>query len=91
METYTLHDINDLACEIGSEIENLIQKFGNESVNEIISKCITALVMLESLLNEREKACCEIDELNDKISKMEKSKNEKSENHKIFEQVTSSF
>jgi hypothetical protein len=80
-----------LACEIGSEIENLIQKFGNESVNGIISKCITALVMLESLLNEREKACCEIDELNDKISKMEKSKNEKSENHKIFEQVTCSF
>lgn len=83
----SLNDINDLASEIGKECEKLIAAFGPENTNEIVTKCITALEMLEVLSNEREKASFEIQDLQDKVRQLEKGKLEKSETQKAFEKV----
>ncbi|KAG5666651.1 hypothetical protein PVAND_014667 [Polypedilum vanderplanki] len=81
----SLSDINELACEIGKECEKLIANFGHENTNEIVTKCITALEMLENMSNEREKSINEIQDLQEKILQLEKVKTEKTENQKAFE------
>lgn len=85
----SLNDINELASDIGKECERLIATYGIDNANEIVSKCITALQMLEKLSNEREKAIQEVSEMQEKISALEKGKLHKVESQKAYEKVCS--
>jgi hypothetical protein len=83
----SLADINELASEIGKECEKLIANFGSENTNEIVTKCITALEMLETFSNDREKMTNEVQDLHEKVSMLERGKFEKAENQRAFEKV----
>lgn len=83
----SINDINELATEIGQECERLIAAYGIDNINEIVSKCITALQMLEKMSKENETANQEIYELHEKICALEKGKLEKVESQKAYEKV----
>ena len=87
MVNLSINDINELASEIGKECERLIAEHGIDDINEIVSKCITALQMLEKMSKENETANQEIYELHEKICALEKGKLEKVESQKAFEKV----
>lgn len=87
IEEVSVVDVYDLASEIGNECEKIIDLFGASSVESLIPKCITALEMLEALASKNEQETALIQELNDRISKLENEKMERAESKKKFEKV----
>ncbi|XP_070505186.1 RILP-like protein homolog isoform X2 [Chironomus tepperi] len=87
----SINDINELASEIGKECERLIATYGIDDINEIVSKCIIALQMLEKMSKENETANQEIYELHEKICALEKGKLEKVESQKAYEKEVESI
>ncbi|XP_070493024.1 RILP-like protein homolog isoform X1 [Chironomus tepperi] len=87
----SINDINELASEIGKECERLIATYGIDDINEIVSKCIIALQMLEKMSKENETANQEIYELHEKICALEKGTLEKVESQKAYEKEVESI
>lgn len=84
-------DVYDLASEIGAECEKLIDIFGPNSVKTLIPKCISALEMLEFLANKNENESSMVQELRDRITRLEEEKLERSLQKQKFEKVFSIF
>lgn len=87
IEDVSVVDVYDLASDIGTECEKLIDLYGNLSVKTLIPKCITALEMLEALASKNERESSLIQELNDRIAKLEEEKVERAVTKKKFEKV----
>lgn len=87
MDAVSVVDVYDLASDIGGECEKIIDMFGPGSVKTLIPKCITALEMLEALATKNEQETSLIQELNDRIAKLEDEKVERAETKKKFEKV----
>lgn len=87
MEEVSVVDVYDLASDIGAECEKIIDMHGSSSVKTLIPKCITALEWLEALASKNEQEISLIQELNDKIAKLEDEKVERAETKKKFEKV----
>lgn len=87
IEEVSVVDVYDLASDIGAECEKLIDLYGSLSVKSLIPKCITALEMLEALASKNERETSTIQELNDRIAKLEDEKLERAETKKKFEKV----
>lgn len=87
IEEVSVVDVYDLASDIGAECEKLIDLYGSLSVKSLIPKCITALEMLEALASKNERETSLIQELNDRIAKLEDEKVERAETKKKFEKV----
>lgn len=88
IEDVSVVDVYDLASDIGTECEKLIDLYGNLSVKTLIPKCITALEMLEALATKNERESSLIQELNDRIAKLEEEKVERAVTKKKFEKVS---
>lgn len=91
IEEVSVVDVYDLASEIGAECEKLIDLYGENSVKTLIPKCIAALEMLEGLATKNERETSLIQELNDRIAKLEDEKVERAETKKKFEKVLNNF
>lgn len=89
MDEVSVVDVYDLASDIGAECEKIIDMHGSASVKTLIPKCITALEMLEALATKNEQETSLIQELNDRIAKLEDEKVERAETKKKFEKVKS--
>lgn len=86
-EDVSVVDVYDLASEIGAECEKLIDIFGPNSVKTLIPKCISALEMLEFLANKNENESSMVQELKDRITRLEEEKLERAVSKKKFEKV----
>lgn len=89
IEEVSVVDVYDLATEIGAECEKIIDLYGAKSVESLIPKCINALELLEGLAVKNERETSLIQELNDRITKLENEKAERAETKKKFEKVSS--
>lgn len=87
IEEVSVVEVYEIASEIGGECEKLIDLYGSNCVESLIKKCITALEMLEVLACKNERETSLIQELNDKISKLENEKVERAETKRKFEKV----
>lgn len=87
IEEVSVIDVYDLASDIGAECEKLIDLYGSHSVKSLIPKCITALEMLEALASKNERENSIIQDLNDRIAKLEDEKAERAETKRKFEKV----
>lgn len=87
IEEVSVIDVYDLASDIGAECEKLIDLYGSLSVKSLIPKCITALEMLEALASKNERETSIIQELTDRIAKLEDEKAERAETKRKFEKV----
>lgn len=87
IEEVSVVDVYDLATAIGSECEKIIDLYGAKSVESLIPKCINALELLEGLAVRNERETSLIQELNDRIAKLESEKAERAETKKKFEKV----
>lgn len=86
-EDVSVVDVYDLASEIGAECEKLIDIFGPNSVKTLIPKCISALEMLEFLANKNENESSMVQELKDRITRLEEEKLAGNLRKKNFEKV----
>lgn len=86
-EEVSVVDVYDLASAIGAECEKLIDFFGPNSVKTLIPKCISALEMLEFLANKNENESSMVQELRDRITRLEEEKLERAATKKKFEEV----
>ncbi|GAB0095640.1 RILP-like protein homolog [Sergentomyia squamirostris] len=77
--------VYEIASDIGKECEELIDKFGPDSVAKLIPQVINALELLEGLANRNESENSTVQELNDRITQLETEKLEKAEYRKRFE------
>lgn len=84
-------DVYDLASDIGSECEKIIDLYGINSVESLIPKCILVLELLESLAAEKERETSLITTLNERIVKLENEKVERAETKKKFEKVNNLY
>lgn len=91
VEEVSVVEVYEIASEIGSECEKLIDLYGSNCVESLIKKCITALEMLENLACKNERETSLIQELNDRISKLENEKVERAETKRKFEKVKNIF
>lgn len=80
-------DVYELASQIGKECEKIIEKFGADSVTNLMPVVINTLELLEAVTAKSERDNTTIQELNEKIQKLEGDKIEKAEYRKRFEQV----
>ena len=81
-------DVYELASSIGKECEKLIEKFGADSVTNLMPLVINTLELLEFITAKNEKNVTSIQELSEKIQQLEGDKIEKAEYRKRFEQVS---
>jgi hypothetical protein len=91
IEEVSVVEVYEIASEIGGECEKLIDLYGSNCVESLIKKCITALEMLEVLACKNERETSLIQELNDRISKLENEKVERAETKRKFEKVKETF
>lgn len=87
IEEVSVIDVYDLASDIGAECEKLIDLYGSHSVKSLIPKCITALEMLEALASKNERETSIIQDLTDRITRLEDEKAERAETKRKFEKV----
>ncbi|KAK6636560.1 hypothetical protein RUM43_010222 [Polyplax serrata] len=78
-------DVYDIASEIGKEFEKIIDTYGSESVSNLMPKVIFALEHLENFSMRNEKENSIIQDLKDRIAKLELEKVEKAQDQKKFE------
>ncbi|KAL5277951.1 RILPL1 family protein [Megaselia abdita] len=79
-------DVYELASDIGKECEKIIEKFGADSVTNLMPVVINTLELLEAVTAKTERDNTTIQELTEKIQKLEGDKIEKAEYRKRFEQ-----
>lgn len=84
-------DVYDIASEIGKEFEKIIDTYGSESVSNLMPKVIFALEHLENFSMRNEKENSIIQDLKDRIAKLELEKVEKAQDQKKFERVSIIF
>lgn len=87
IEEVSVTRVYDIASDIGSECEKLIDLYGSQAVESLIPKCILALEALEKLATKNEREASIIHDLNDHITKLENEKLERAETKKKFEEV----
>lgn len=80
-------DVYDIASEIGKEFEKIIDTHGSDTVINLMPKVIYALEYLENFSLQNEKENTTIQDLKDRIEKLEVEKIEKAEDQKKFERV----
>ncbi|XP_054280104.1 RILP-like protein homolog [Macrosteles quadrilineatus] len=81
----TVIDVYDIASEIGKEFEKMIDCYGSEAVTGLMPKVITALEHLEVLAAKNERENSYMQELENKIMKLESEKIEKAEDKIRYE------
>lgn len=86
-EEVNVSDVYDIAAVIGNECERIIDLYGLKSVESLIPKCIIALEMLEGVIIRFERERLSIQELNERISKLENEKVERAKKKERFEKV----
>ena len=80
-----LEDVYDLASEIGSEFDRIINQCGNDAVAKLMPKVIRTLEHLEVLTLHKDDADNELDKLKMRIHQLEHEKTEKAENQIKYE------
>ena len=80
-----LEDVYDLASEIGSEFDRIINQCGNDAVAKLMPKVIRTLEHLEVLTLHKDDADNELDKLKMRIHQLEHEKTEKAENQMKYE------
>ncbi|XP_018916345.1 RILP-like protein homolog isoform X2 [Bemisia tabaci] len=80
-------DVYDLASEIGSEFEKIIDVFGVDAVTSLMRKVINALELLEGMAAKSDQENLTIQDLQARINKLEREKEEKRRFEKEVEQV----
>jgi hypothetical protein len=84
----TVVDVYEIASEIGKEFEKMIDCYGSEAVTGLMPKVITALEHLEVLAAKNERENSYMQELENKIMKLESEKIEKAEDKIRYERVS---
>ncbi|CRK99549.1 CLUMA_CG012866, isoform A [Clunio marinus] len=84
-EEVSVVDVYDLASDIGSEFEKLIDSYGSQAFESLIKKCIRALETLENVALKNEQEVSLIRDLNDQIAKLEYEKLERAKTKDMFE------
>jgi RILP-like protein 1 len=72
--SYTMGDLYDDASAIGNEIENIIKKYGVDSIKDLMPRIINALELLENFTGRRDKDFDSIVELRTRITQLETEK-----------------
>ncbi|KAK7585845.1 hypothetical protein V9T40_000024 [Parthenolecanium corni] len=89
MEEYTsdisVIDVYELASGIGKEFEKVIDLYGAEAVTNLMPKVISALEHLESLATKNERENTLLDDLRNRIMKLENEKHTRAEERLKFE------
>lgn len=85
VDELSVSDVYDLACEIGKECEGLIATVGPDPVNSLIKKVIVSLELLERFATKNEQENVFIQEMSQRIQKLEAEKQEKTESRHKFE------
>lgn len=80
-----LEDVYDLASEIGSEFDKIINQCGNDAVAKLMPKVIRILEHLEVLTLHKDDADNELDKLKMRIHQLEHEKMEKAESQMKYE------
>lgn len=84
-EALSVNDVYSLAEEIGKEFEILIDNYGVEPVNKLVTKVIRVLEYLEAYATKNDIARDEIAELRAQIYQLEHDKYEKAESRSKLE------
>uniref|UniRef100_A0A131XJJ0 Putative myosin heavy chain skeletal muscle or cardiac muscle n=1 Tax=Hyalomma excavatum TaxID=257692 RepID=A0A131XJJ0_9ACAR len=84
-EALSVNDVYSLAEEIGKEFEILIDSYGVEPVNKLVTKVIRVLEYLEAYATKNDIARDEIAELRAQIYQLEHDKYEKAESRSKLE------
>jgi RILP-like protein 1 len=87
LDEVSVVEVYEIASQIGTECEKLIDLYGSNCVENLIKKCIVALEMLEAFAEKNERETSLIQELNDRITKLETEKAERAETKRKFEKV----
>lgn len=90
-EALSVNDVYSLAEEIGKEFEILIDNYGVEPVNKLVTKVIRVLEYLEAYATKNDIARDEIAELRAQIYQLEHDKYEKAESRSKLEKVSVCF
>lgn len=77
-------DVYDLASEIGSEFEKIIDVFGVDAVTSLMRKVINALELLEGMAAKSDQENLTIQDLQARINKLEREKEEKRRFEKVY-------
>lgn len=81
----SVSDVYDLALDIGKECEGLIAVVGAEPVNSLIKKVIVSLELLERFATRNEQETVVVQEMAQRIEKLEAEKYEKTQSRNKFE------
>lgn len=91
MEEYTsdlsVIDVYEIASAIGKEFEKIIDICGAEIVTSLMPKVISALEHLESLATKNERENVILEDLKNRIIKLENDKHIRAEDRLKFEKV----
>lgn len=85
VDELSVSDVYDLACEIGKECEGLIATVGPDPVNSLIKKVIWSLELLERFATKNEQENAVVQEMSQRIEKLEAEKQQKTESRHKFE------
>lgn len=77
IDNISVVDVYDIATTIGSELERIIDTHGVDSVTTLLPKVVGALELLEAMAGKNEQENILVQELNDRIAKLECDKKEK--------------
>lgn len=93
MEEYTsdisVFDVYELASAIGKEFEKIIDLCGTEVVTNLMPRVINALEHLESFATKNERENTILEDLKNRIVKLENDKHVRAEDRMKFEKVMS--
>ncbi|KAL3212440.1 hypothetical protein MRX96_035938 [Rhipicephalus microplus] len=90
-EALSVDDVYSLAEEIGKEFEILIDSYGVDPVNKLVTKVIRVLEYLEAYATKNDIASDEIAQLRAQIYQLEHDKYEKAESRSKLEKVSLRF
>ncbi len=80
-------DVYELASAIGKEFERIIDLCGADVVTNLMPKVINALEHLESLATKNERENTILEDLRNRIIKLENDKHARAEDRSKFEKV----
>lgn len=91
MEEYTsdisVFDVYEIASAIGKEFEKIIDVCGADAVTNLMPRVINALEHLESLATKNERENAILEDLKNRIVKLENDKHVRAEDRLKFEKV----
>lgn len=93
MEEYTspeitVIDVYELASAIGKEFEKIIDSCGTEMVTNLMPRVINALEYLEALATKSERENSILEDLKNRVVKLEYDKHVRAEDRLKFEKVS---